>query len=99
MAGLADLPRLALLMPQEQARLTPGTAISAMQVNLAVRDGCLVIWKKNRPEDFKTAEDLILGDRGGFIFEPEGGLHEGVYELDFSALYPSTLAKSNILPR
>ncbi|HLE55394.1 MAG TPA: 3'-5' exonuclease, partial [Thermoplasmata archaeon] len=62
MAGLAELSRMSLLMPQEQARLTPGTAISAMQVNLATRDGCLVIWKKNRPEDFKTAEDLILGD-------------------------------------
>ncbi|MEK6810658.1 MAG: DNA polymerase domain-containing protein, partial [Candidatus Thermoplasmatota archaeon] len=98
MAGLAELSRLSLLMPQEQARLTPGTAISAMQVNLAVRDGCLVIWKKNRPEDFKTAEDLILGDRGGFIFEPEVGLHEGLYELDFSSLYPSIMAKYNISP-
>ena len=98
MAGLAELSRLSLLMPQEQARLTPGTAISAMQVNLAVRDECLVIWKKNRPEDFKTAEDLILGDRGGFIFEPEVGLHEGLYELDFSSLYPSIMAKYNISP-
>ncbi|HLB69053.1 MAG TPA: DNA polymerase domain-containing protein [Thermoplasmata archaeon] len=98
MAGLAELSRLSLLMPQEQARLTPGTAISAMQVNLAIRDGCLVIWKKNRPEDFKTAEDLVLGDRGGFIFEPEVGLHEGLYELDFSALYPSIMAKYNISP-
>src|SRR3989304_4491740 len=98
MAGLAELLRLSLVMPQEQARLTPGTAISAMQVNLAVRDGCLVIWKKNRPEDFKTAEDLVLGDRGGFIFEPEVGLHEGLYELDFSALYPSIMAKYNISP-
>ena len=98
MAGLAELSRMSLLMPQEQARLTPGTAISAMQVNLATRDGCLVIWKKNRPEDFKTAEDLILGDRGGFIFEPEVGLHEGLYELDFSSLYPSIMVKYNISP-
>ncbi len=98
MAGLAELSRMSLLMPQEQARLTPGTAISAMQVNLASRDGCLVIWKKNRPEDFKTAEDLVLGDRGGFIFEPEVGLHEGLYELDFSSLYPSIMVKYNISP-
>ena len=98
LAGLAELSRLSTLTPQEQARLTPGTAITAMQVNLASRDGCLVIWKKNRPEDFKSAEDLILGDRGGFIFEPEVGLHEGLYELDFSSLYPSIMAKYNISP-
>ena len=98
LAGLAELSRLSLLTPQEQARLTPGTAISAMQVNLAHRDGCLVIWKKNRPEEFKTAEDLVLGDRGGFIFEPEVGLHEGLYELDYASLYPSIMVKYNVSP-
>ncbi len=97
-AGLAELSRLSTLTPQEQARLTPGTAITAMQVNQAYDDGCLVLWKKNRPEDFKNAEDLLRGDRGGFIFEPEVGLHEGLYELDFSALYPSIMVKYNVSP-
>lgn len=97
-AGLAELSRLSTLTPQEQARLTPGTAITAMQVNQAYREGCLVLWKKNRPEDFKTAEDLVQGDRGGFIFEPEVGLHEGLYELDFSSLYPNIMVKFNISP-
>ncbi|HYT00237.1 MAG TPA: DNA polymerase domain-containing protein [Thermoplasmata archaeon] len=95
-AGLAELSRLSTLTPQEQARLTPGTAFSAMQVNLAYHDGCLVIWKKNRPEEFKDAENLLRGDRGGFTFEPEVGLHEGLYELDFSSLYPSIMVKYNI---
>ncbi len=98
MAGLAELSRLSTLMPQEQARLTPGTAISAMQVNLAMRDGVLVLWKKNVPEEFKSAEELVLGDRGGFIFEPEVGLHEGIYELDYSSLYPSIMVKYNVSP-
>jgi DNA polymerase elongation subunit (family B) len=95
-AGLAELSRLSTLTPQEQARLTPGTAFTAMQTNLAYHDGCLVVWKKNRPEDFKDAEDLLRGDRGGFTFEPEVGVHEGLYELDFSSLYPSIMVKYNI---
>jgi DNA polymerase elongation subunit (family B) len=95
-AGLAELSRLSTLTPQEQARLTPGTAFSAMQVNQAYQDDCLVIWKKNRPEDFKDAENLLRGDRGGFTFEPEVGVHEGLYELDFSSLYPSIMVKYNI---
>src|SRR2546428_533651 len=95
-AGLTELSRLSTLTPQEQARLTPGTAFSAMQVNQAYHDGCLVVWKKNRPEDFKDAENLLRGDRGGFTFEPEVGVHEGLYELDFSSLYPSIMVKYNI---
>src|SRR5437879_13715460 len=67
-----------------------------MQTNLAYQDGCLVVWKKNRPEDFKDAENLLRGDRGGFTFEPEVGVHEGLYELDFSSLYPSIMVKYNI---
>jgi DNA polymerase elongation subunit (family B) len=95
-AGLAELSRLSTLTLQEQARLTPGTAFTAMQTNLAYQDDCLVVWKKNRPEDFKDAENLLRGDRGGFTFEPEVGVHEGLYELDFSSLYPSIMVKYNI---
>src|SRR5438445_385674 len=66
-----------------------------MQVNQAYHDDCLVVWKKNRPEDFKDAENLLRGDRGGFTFEPEVGVHEGLYELDFSSLYPSIMVKDH----
>src|SRR2546426_351455 len=45
---------------------------------------------------FKYAENLLRGDRGGFTFEPEVGVHEGLYELDFSSLYPSIMVKYNI---
>jgi DNA polymerase elongation subunit (family B) len=96
--GLVELSRLALLPMQVQARLTPGSAITAMQVNQAHKDGVLVLWKKNLPEDFKTAEALVRADRGGFIFEPEVGLHEGLVELDFASLYPTIMARFNISP-
>ena len=97
-AGLVELSRLSTLPPQEQARLTPGTGITAMQVGQAHRDGVVVHWKKNMPEEFKTAEDLVLGDRGGFIFEPEVGLHEGIVEVDYASLYPNIMVKRNISP-
>ncbi len=95
-AGLVELSRLSALTPQEQARLTPGTAFTSMQTNLARRDGIVVLWKKNMPEAFKTAEDLVLGDRGGFIFEPEVGLHEGIIEVDYASLYPNIMVQNNI---
>ncbi len=96
--GLIDIARLSLIPVQDLARLSPGSAISAMQINQAIRDGHLVLWKKNLPEDFKTAGALLLSDRGGFIYEPKVGIHERIAEVDFASLYPSIIVRHNISP-
>ncbi len=96
MAALFELSRLSALVPQEQSRLSPGTAFTAMQINRAVKDGVLIMWKKNLPEFFKDAELLIRADRGGFILEPEVGIHEGIVELDYVSLYPHIMVKFNL---
>jgi DNA polymerase elongation subunit (family B) len=96
--GLIELSRLSMIPLQDLSRLSPGSAISAMQVNEAVRTGHVILWKKNRPEDFKTAGALIVSDRGGFIYEPRVGVHDGVWEVDFFSLYPSIMVVHNISP-
>jgi DNA polymerase elongation subunit (family B) len=96
--GLIELSRLSMIPLQDLSRLSPGSAISAMQVNEAVRSGHVVLWKKNLPEDFKTAGALIASDRGGFIYEPRVGVHDGVWEVDFFSLYPSIMVVHNISP-
>ncbi len=98
LSGIIDLARISGIPLQRQVRASPGTAISAMQVNQAMRDGVLVMWKKNVPEAFKTMRELMLADRGGFIFEPETGLHESVLELDFVSMYPSIMVRHNLSP-
>ncbi len=96
--GLIDLSRISTVPVQELARLSPGSAISAMEVNQALRDGCVVMWKKNLPEKFKTAEELVIADRGGFIYEPVVGIHDRVLEVDFTSLYPNIMVRFNISP-
>jgi DNA polymerase elongation subunit (family B) len=98
MHGLIDLARLSCIPVQDLSRLSPGSAISAMQVNHALKDGYLILWKKNVPEEFKTAEELIVADRGGLIFEPVVGIHDDVVEVDFTSLYPNIMAKYNLSP-
>lgn len=98
LSGIIDLSRLSRIPLQEMSRLSPGTAISAMQVNEALRMGTLVLWKKNLPEDFKTAGELLISDRGGFIYEPKVGIHDHVTEVDFASLYPSIMVVHNISP-
>ena len=96
--GLIELARLAGIPLQTMSRLSPGTAISSMQVTQALRDGVLVRWKKNVPESFKDAKTLLLADRGGHIFDPLVGVHENVLEIDFASLYPNIIATKNISP-
>jgi DNA polymerase-2 len=47
-------------------------------------------------EHSKTFEEMLVADRGGFIFEPEIGVHENVAEFDFLSLYPNIMLKKNL---
>jgi len=96
--GLIDISRCANIPLQLVSRLGPGTAISQVQVNVARRKGVLIPWKKNLPETWKNAFDLLVSDRGGLILEPQVGVYDHVVELDFSSLYPSIMYQFNISP-
>jgi DNA polymerase elongation subunit (family B) len=96
--GLVDISRCSNIPLQLLSRLGPGTAISQMQVNKAMEKGYLIPWKKNKPENWKTAFDLLVSDRGGLILDPMVGLHEDIIELDYASLYPSIMLKYNISP-
>lgn len=96
--GIVDISRCSNITIQMLSRLGPGTAISQMQVNKAVEKDYLVPWKKNAPETWKSAFDLLVSDRGGLILDPVVGLHEDVVELDYASLYPNVMLKFNISP-
>jgi DNA polymerase-2 len=94
--GLVELARTTGQPLQQVARTSSGTGISSMQVNEAYRRGWLIPYRKRQPEDFKTALELVRGDKGGLTFQPEPGLYEHVLELDFASMYPSLMVKYNL---
>lgn len=96
--GLLDVSRCANISLQLLSRLGAGTAISQIQVNTAREQGYLVPWKKNQPEMWKTASELLSSDRGGLILDPSLGVHEDVIELDYASLYPNIMLVHNISP-
>ncbi|MCX6665948.1 MAG: hypothetical protein NT038_07835 [Euryarchaeota archaeon] len=96
--GLVDVSRCANIPLQLQSRLGPGTAISQIQLAKALEKGYLIPWKKNMPEQCKTAHQLLLSDRGGLILSPVVGLFDAVFELDFASLYPNIMLRFNISP-
>ncbi|MDQ7819895.1 MAG: DNA polymerase domain-containing protein [Armatimonadota bacterium] len=98
LAGVLEVARLSCIPVQDLARTSTGTAISSMQLRRAVQDGILVPWQKSEPEEFKTASQLLLTDKGGLTYQPLVGLYEQVGELDFSSMYPTLMATYNISP-
>lgn len=98
LAGMIDISRASNIPLQLVSRLGPGTAISQMQMNTALRRGYHIPWKKNLPEGWKTAFELLNADRGGLMLEPVVGLHDNVWELDYASLYPNIMLLHNISP-
>ena len=98
LAGLIEQARVAKVDLQQMARTTTGTGITSMQLETACRDGLLIPYRKQEPEAFKSALELLQTDQGGLVFAPIVGYHEQVGELDFSSMYPSIMVRFNISP-
>jgi len=98
LAGLIEQARVAKVDLQQMARTTTGTGITSMQHETACRDGLLIPYRKQEPEAFKSALELLHTDQGGLVFAPIVGYHEQVGELDFSSMYPSIMTRFNISP-
>ena len=94
--GLFELTRACRMPLHASSRASIGKALSSLQLYHASKTGLLVPWKPTLLEHFKDRNELLTADRGGFIFEPKVGVHEGVAELDFSALYPNIMLRKNI---
>jgi DNA polymerase elongation subunit (family B) len=94
--GLIEVARTCRVPLHKAARASIGTIMSSLQLYQAIKDDILIPWKKSEPETFKSAWELLIADRGGFIFEPKVGLHDWVGEIDFASMYPTLMATHNI---
>lgn len=94
--GLFEVARTCIIPVQRCSRTTIGTSMTSLQLYEAIKRNVLIPWNKNEPEDFKNGNELVVADRGGFIFEPQIGIHDDVGEFDFSSLYPTIMLKHNL---
>jgi len=96
LVGLCEVSRLCMIPLHTAARASIGKCMSGIQFYNATKQNLLIPWKPVVAEHFKTYGELLIADRGGFIFEPEIGVHEKVAEFDFSSLYPNIMMKKNL---
>jgi DNA polymerase I len=98
MEGLWDLVDRSYKPLQELAWGSIGNLLTAIEVRKAYGEKTLTPWKNWEPEKPKKASTMHKADRGGFIFSPEPGLYEDVYEVDFASLYPNIMITRRISP-
>ena len=98
LAGLFEQARVAKVPIQQMARTSTGTGITSMQLEQAHQAGILIPYRKQQPEEFKTAFELLETDQGGLTYAPLSGYHEGVGELDFASMYPTIMTTFNVSP-
>ncbi|MFX1365745.1 MAG: DNA polymerase domain-containing protein [Promethearchaeota archaeon] len=94
--GVIEVARVSRVPMQRLCRITIGGALQSIQYYNAYKLDHLIPPFKKSPESFRSGMDLIINDRGGHIFEPLIGVFDQVVELDFSSMYPSLMANSNI---
>ncbi len=94
--GLIEVARTCRVPLDTTARASIGRIMTSIEFYHACKDNILIPWKPMLAERFKSAWDLMVGDRGGFIFEPKVGVHDSVGEIDFSSLYPMLMYRKNI---
>jgi DNA polymerase, archaea type len=94
--GLFEIARICRMPLHTSSRASIGSSMSSMQFYQAIKDDVLIPRNKNIPEAFKSAYELLVGDRGGFVYEPCVGIHDDVGEVDFVSMYPSLMVKNNI---
>ena len=92
--GLFEVSRTCIMPIQRASRATIGTNMTSLQLYHAVKRDVLIPWNKNQPEELKNSGELVTADRGGFIYQPEIGIHDHVGELDFACLAEDSVVET-----
>ncbi len=94
--GLVEVSRTCRVPLHRAARASIGSIMSSLQLYTAWKGDILIPWKKGEPESFKSGWELLVADRGGFVFEPKLGFHTDAVEVDFTSMFPMLMMTQNI---
>jgi DNA polymerase, archaea type len=96
--GVILASRLSGLPPNLSSRFTPGTIVSSYEVYEALTRGIAVPFRKRDAECMRKLPELRSRDKGGLILQPDPGLEERVFQIDFTSMYPTIIVNYNLSP-
>ena len=96
--GLVEISRMSSLPITTASSVTTGTAVSSMEESHAIKNSILIPLYKDDHEQEKSSLTLTETDKGGMVLQPDPGLYQDVYEIDFSSMYPSIIVNYNLSP-
>ena len=94
--GLVEVARICRVPLHTASRSSIGSSMSSLQFYQAIKGDVLIPRNKSIPEAFKSAFELLIGDRGGVVYEPHVGIYDGISEVDFTSMYPTLMVNNNI---
>ncbi|MDO8427651.1 MAG: DNA-directed DNA polymerase [Candidatus Diapherotrites archaeon] len=77
----------------EVTRASAGILVEQLLINKSFEQNILL---PNLPEEGTIGQRMLQSYEGGFVKEPEHGLHENMVVLDFSSLHPTIMISHNI---
>jgi len=93
---MLELSMITGMIPFDTCRLTYGQLTENYLLREAYKRNMI---SPNRPTRSDRRKRQNQGAySGGFVYEPESGLHENIAVLDFRSLYPTVLVSHNISP-
>ncbi|WP_337860958.1 type B DNA-directed DNA polymerase [Ferroplasma sp.] len=97
-AGLFEMSRVSSLPVETVSYITPGTVVSAIEEKEALKRKILIPFRKDDYEVPKNPQEFFNANRGGIVFNPDPGVYENVYEIDFSSMYPGIIVNYRVSP-
>ena len=84
----------------KQTMFDVGRASASVLIENLIMDKCRETKRviANKPNDAAIKQRLMHPIKGGYVKEPESGLHENLAVLDFSSLYPTIIISHNVSP-
>ena len=93
---MLELSRITGLIPFDTCRLTYGQLTENYLLREAFERDMISPNRPTRSERRKRQNQGAYS--GGFVYEPDSGLHENIAVLDFRSLYPTVMVSHNISP-
>jgi DNA polymerase elongation subunit (family B) len=93
---MLELSRITGLIPFDTCRLTYGQLTENYLLREAYERNMVSPNRPTRSERRKRQNQGAYS--GGFVYEPESGLHENIAVMDFRSLYPTVMVAHNISP-